>query len=383
MSAGDFAALTRTPQVPRVAVIIPAYRGDSRLVELVKRILADPYPSKELLVVVDEPAAGIAQQLAELQGCKLLISPVRMGKVRALNRALEESSGDVLVFLDDDVLVEDRNFLSKIANSMERYDLADIKKVISGSTFLAKLVYIEYVAVNFASKLMAKYVGRTFAINGAAFAIKRKVLEELGGFPATLTEDFDLGLGCFLRSCKFTYIEDTYVLNFPPDSWGEWFKQRKRWAVGVADWLKRNYRAVLVAVKTAPHVLIPSLLLLVPSLATFALTLVLYNFSVYKAFLLVLFLLASAVSQVIPIATALTVNVQILYLVTATPLLAALAVFTLWHAAASRNLKLRSCALYYPVYLFVYQTLWLVIILSGFFRVIVLRKTSVDDWVVQ
>jgi len=382
VSAESLAVVTHAAQVPRDSIIIPAYRGDSRLIELAKRVLADPYPAKELVIVLDEPLASVAQQLAELQGCKLLISPVRMGKVRALNRALKESKGDILILLDDDVLIEDEGFISKIANSMKRYDLADIKKVIVGDSLLAKLVYIEYVAVNFASKLMAKYAGRTLAINGAAFAIKREVLEKLGGFPATLTEDFDLGLKCFISGCSFTYIEETHVLNFPPDSWGEWLKQRKRWAVGVADWLRRNFHAILTAVVAAPHIIIPSLLLLVPSIATFALTLALYNFSVYKALLLALLLLASAVSQVIPVATALTVNVQLLYLVTTTPLLVALAVFALWHAAASRSLGLRSRVLYYPLYLFVYQTLWLVILLAGFFRVIVFRKTSVDDWVV-
>lgn len=382
MSAESLAVVAQVTQTPRVSIIIPAYRGDSRLVELAKRILADPYPAKELLIVVDEPSASVAQQLAELQGCRLFISPVRMGKVRALNRALKESKGDVLIFLDDDVLIADKDFIRKVVDSVKLYDLADIKKVIVGDSLLAKLVYIEYVAVNFASKLMAKYVGRTLAINGAAFAIKRKVLERIGGFPATLSEDFDLGLRCFLSGCSFTYIEDTYVLNFPPDSWREWFKQRKRWAVGVADWLRRNFREIIAAVIAAPHVLLPSLLLLVPSIATFALTLILYNFSVYKALLLALLLLASAVSQVIPVATALTVNVQLLYLVTTTPLLVTLAVFTLWHVAASRSLELRSKALYYPLYLFVYQTLWLIILLAGFFRVNVLRRTTVDDWVV-
>lgn len=368
--------------MPTVAVVIPAYRGDDKLVELVKGILSDPYSPKEVVVVVDEPIPAVAQQLAELQGCRLLISPLRQGKVRALNRALREVSGEIVIFLDDDVLVTDRNFIGKIINSMREYDIADIKKVIVGDSLLAKLVYIEYIAVNFASKLLSKHVGRTLAINGAAFAVKRKVLEELGGFPATLSEDFDLGLRCFIRGCKFKYIEETYVLNFPPNTWREWFKQRKRWAVGVADWLRRNYRVILSAVREAPHVIIPSTLLLIPSLATFVLTFLLYNFSAYKVLLLMLLVMASAISQIIPVATALTVNVQILYLVTTTPLLVTLAVFTIWHTAVAKSLKLRAYTLYYPLYLLVYQTLWLVIILAGFFRVAILRKTSVEDWVV-
>jgi len=382
VSAERAVALERAPEFLGISVIIPAYRGDGRLVELVRRVLDDPYPYKEVVVIVDEPVAEVAQRLAELRGCRLLLGPTRMGKVAALNTALKRTSGDVLVFLDDDTLIEDSEFLAKVARAMRDYDLADIKKVIVGESLLAKLVYVEYVAVNFASKLMARLLRRTIALNGAAFAIRRKALEELGGIPRSLTEDFDLGLQSFLRGHRFTFIEDTYVLNFAPGSWREWFKQRKRWAVGVADWLRRNYRAVFLTVVRAPHAILPGLLLLLPSLVTFTLTLAPYNYGTHKLLILLLLLLSSALSQLVPVVTALALNVQLIYLVTATPLMLALLAFTAWHIAASRSVGLRSLAPYYPLYLFVYQTLWLMILLAGFIRVFILGKTSVDDWVV-
>ncbi|MCC6058721.1 MAG: glycosyltransferase family 2 protein [Thermofilum sp.] len=368
-------------ELPAVSVIIPAYRGGRELVELVERLLGDSYPRKEVIVAVDEPLPDVAEALEKL-GCKLVVSNERRGKVHALNEAVKLSSGEVLVFLDDDVAVEDECFLGKIVEAMRGYDVADVKKVIAGRSLLARLVRIEYVAVNFASMLLARLSGYTVAFNGAAFAIRREALESLGGFPATLTEDFDLGLKCFLHRLRYTFVDSTYVLNYPPASWSEWYRQRKRWAIGVSDWLRRNYRVLLKAVAEMPHVLLPGLVLLLPSLITFAMTLILYNLDRFKAAALLLIGLSSLVSQLLPVATLLTLHIQLAYLLTAAPLLATLLVFTTWHIAASKKLSMRSEAYLYPLYLFFYQVLWLVVLLAGLVRVLVLRRTDVEDWVV-
>jgi len=368
-------------ELPTVSVIIPAYQGGGELVELVERLLGDSYPRKEVIVAMDEPLPEVLEALEKL-GCKLVVSNERRGKVHALNEAVRVSSGEVLVFLDDDVAVKDEGFLRKIVEAMRSCDVADVKKVITGRSLLARLVHIEYVAANFASMLMAKLSGYTVAFNGAAFAIKRRALESLGGFPATLTEDFDLGLKCFLHRLRYTFVDTTYVLNYPPASWGEWYRQRKRWAVGVSDWLRRNYRILLKAVVKMPHVLLPGLVLLLPSLVTFTMTLILYNLARFKAAALLLIGLSSLVSQLLPIATLVTLNIQLAYLLTAAPLLVTLLVFTAWHVAAARKLSMRSEAYLYPVYLFFYQVLWLVILLAGLARVLVLKRTDVEDWVV-
>jgi len=366
---------------PMVSVVIPTYRGGRELLQLVESVLRDSYPCKEVVVAIDDPLSEVLEALNKL-GCKLLVSNSRRGKVHAVNEALGMASGEILVFLDDDVVVEDRDFLRKIVEAMRSYDVADVKKVIRGRSLLAKLVYIEYVAVNFASMLMARLAGYAVAFNGAAFAIKRKALEDLGGFPATLTEDFDLGLKCFLHRLKYTFIDTTYVLNYPPASWREWYRQRKRWAVGVSDWLRRNHRILLKAVVEMPHVLLPGLVLLLPSLVTFTMTLILYNLSRFKVAALLLIGLSSLMSQLLPIATLVTLNIQLVYMLTAIPLFITMLVFTAWHIAAARRLSMRSEAYLYPVYLFLYQVLWLVILLAGLMRVLVLKRTDVEDWVV-
>jgi cellulose synthase/poly-beta-1,6-N-acetylglucosamine synthase-like glycosyltransferase len=368
-----------------VSVVIPSYRGGSRLLRLVESLLSCEGKPTDLVVVVDEPEESTVEELSQLCAmgrCKLVVRRSRSGKVSALNEAIALAGGDVVLFLDDDVVVEDPLFLKKVAKEMEDCDIADIKKVVIGRGLLAGLVYMEYVAYNFASKLMAKLAGRTIAINGAAFAAKREALQALGGFRRRLSEDFDLALRAFLLGLRFKYIDSTYVLNYAPSSWRKWMKQRKRWAVALASWLKENWRALLSAARRMPHVLIPGLIASLPSLVTTGLALALYNQAYAKAAYAILVPVASLLREALPFAALFTVTLHVAYAVTTLALALLVALLGLLHVAVSRYVRMRSRAYLLPIYLLFYQPLWLTVILAGLVRVLLLGNEKVDDWVV-
>lgn len=368
-----------------LSIVIPSYRGGSRLLRLVESLLSCEGRPLDLVVVVDEPEEGVVEELSRLcaEGrCRLIVRRSRSGKVSALNEALPLVGGDVVLFLDDDVAVEDPLFLKKVAKEMEGCDIADIKKVVVGRGLLAGLVHMEYVAYNFASKLMAKLAGRTIAVNGAAFAIRREALRALGGFRRRLSEDFDLALRAFLLGLRFKYIDSTYVLNYAPSSWGKWLKQRRRWAVALASWLKENWRALLSAARRMPHVLIPGLIVSLPSLTTTGLALALYNLAYAKAAYAILVPVASLLREALPLAALFTVTLHVTYAVTTLALALLVALLGLLHVAIARYVRMRSRAHLLPIYLLFYQPLWLTVILAGLVRVLLLGNEKVDDWVV-
>lgn len=362
-----------------VSVIIPSYRGSARLVELVKTLLRSGYPGLEVIVVVDEPREDVASELAKLNDVRVVFNTERKGKVHALNTALKMAHGELVVFLDDDVEVRDPAFIEKVASEMRGFDVGDIKKVIVGKGLLAKMVAIEYVAVNFASKLMARASQRTVVINGAAFAMTRRALEEVGFFRPVISEDFDLAVRSFLRGHKYTYIESTFVYNHAPLSWRKWYEQRKRWAIGAAEWVRDNLWVALKALASMPHAVLPGLLITLPSLVSSTIPFLLDNHTVAKVLYLVLLYFSSVVSQVIPFATALSLNLQLLYYLS---LVIVLAVFAAWHYIASKYVRMKSYLYLYPLYFFFYQPLWLTILAAGFIRVLVLKRADLENWVV-
>ena len=380
-SRGVLVAEKTVGEFSAVSVVIPSYRGNERLVRLIKALSNCNYPSLEIIVVVDEPLESVSEELMKIRNAKVkvILNTRRAGKVNALNTAVRHSRGDIIIFLDDDVEIVDADFIEKIVEGMKDSDIADIKKIVVEKGLLGKMVYIEYTATNFASKLMARLAKRTVAINGAAFAMKRKALEEIGYFKPIISEDFDLAIRSFLKGHKYTYIDSTYVLNYPPESWRKWYKQRKRWAIGVADWLQSYYKVGFKALIEMPHVITPGLVLSLPSIVSTILPFFLYNHTVAKGLYLFLLSLSSVTSQVIPFATLLSVNLQLVYIL---PLLVTMVFFMLWHFLASRYVGMRSYLYLYPLYFIVYQPLWFTILLAGFIRRIILGRKDLEDWIV-
>lgn len=90
----------------RVSVVAPTYNRRDRLEGWVEAVLADP-DVDELVVVVDGSADGSFELLESLAGRDARLVPVLVdngGQFPALQAGVERARGDVVVFLDDDVV---------------------------------------------------------------------------------------------------------------------------------------------------------------------------------------------------------------------------------------------------------------------------------------
>ncbi|RLE51171.1 MAG: hypothetical protein DRJ33_06380, partial [Candidatus Methanomethylicota archaeon] len=173
-----------------VSVVIPVFRESPQLRTTLDRLLRQNV-SKEILVVIDQPTQSSLSLAEEFKrDVKFILNGERIGKSHALNLAVKNSKGDVLLFLDADVEVpEDENFLRKVVEELKDADLLDIKKEVLRQSFLSKMTYYEYAGFNVGSWFVTKFVKKSPSINGSAFAIRREVLESLGGFKQVICED--------------------------------------------------------------------------------------------------------------------------------------------------------------------------------------------------
>ncbi|MCX8205576.1 MAG: glycosyltransferase, partial [Candidatus Nezhaarchaeota archaeon] len=109
---------------PKVSVIVPTYNEANNIVERLDNIYSQDYP-KELLevVVVDSGSTDGTPELVKKWvrehndlRVELLEEPIRVGKAHALNTALGEASGDIVViadaFWDENVLRNAVKYLS-------------------------------------------------------------------------------------------------------------------------------------------------------------------------------------------------------------------------------------------------------------------------------
>jgi len=219
----------------KISFIFPIYKESPYLLENISKILSDPYPSelKEIIIAVDCPTEEFLEKLKEIRhfkNVKLLISSERRGKVAATNLAASYASGDILIFFDGDVRIVNMD-LKKVLEDLEKSDVIEFYKYVKPNNFWNKLyalewiMYMEFILPSFSKK------GNIF-LNGAGFAVKRKVWQDLGGYARVIIEDVDFAIRAYKKGYITRLSKSTIIEIAPLESFRKWIDQRKRWISG-------------------------------------------------------------------------------------------------------------------------------------------------------
>ena len=247
----------------KISVFIPVFKESQLLKGIIQFLLKDSYKEKEIIVCIDEPSEKSIKLSKEFKQIKFLMSSERRGKVNSLNEAAKYATGDIFLFLDSDIIIDQENFLEKVVEEISNYDLLEIKKKIVLDSFLAKNVYYDFLSGNLLNWYMAQNKGNFLWLNGSAFAIHSDIFSKLVGFSKAVSEDFDIALKAYKNNLTFGYAGEVEVYLKVDPSWKAWYKQRQRWAIGVTQWMQHNW-AVLMSKSWYSNMLIPFLINLVP-----------------------------------------------------------------------------------------------------------------------
>ena len=120
---------TRVPRrFPRVSVVIPA-RDEERTIErTVRALLAQSYPELELIVVNDRSVDRTGEILAAFDGVIVVDGeeppPGWLGKPWALHQGSARATGELLLFVDADVIYEPEAVAALVAHLEERPEVA-------------------------------------------------------------------------------------------------------------------------------------------------------------------------------------------------------------------------------------------------------------------
>ena len=175
---------------PKISVIIPTYNEEfsikRTLIAVKKQKCNIPYE----IIVADGQSSDKTVSIAK-KFAKVCVSP-KKGKAFQLNYAISKSSGDLLVFLDADTLI-DPNFLQKIYRIFERDKKllacsARVKyyngKAISFRLGSQKFMITSYFFLNFSMHLwyFFKTLFRYPELIGCNIIVRRDIFFKVGGF---------------------------------------------------------------------------------------------------------------------------------------------------------------------------------------------------------
>lgn len=228
-----------TDTSPMISVIIPTRDRADHLARCLPTILANDYPTFDI-IVVDQSTTDGGQPTAAFVDPRLRYQRQNArGKSRALNQALTQAKGEVIAFTDDDCTVP-HDWLSR---GVGRLAAAPDAGIICGKLVAAPHNPQDEFVPTFLPSSYRRLYGRLAAAQprmgvGANMFVRRRVFERLVGF------DECLGPGSCFRSGDD--VDLTYralragftVLQDPDNSVVHW--GRRAYADGSAQRLLRN-----------------------------------------------------------------------------------------------------------------------------------------------
>ena len=249
----------------KVTIFLPVYKMPKFAQDIVNKFLKSNYKNKEIIVIVDgDTNPDIESAIKSVKNeVKLIYNNERLGKSASLNKAVKMCSEDseIFLFLDNDIqLPENNDFLDKVVDDLTRCDLAEIPKEGIVTNFMSKVMFYEFLNFSMATYIISKLTKRCPAMNGAAFAVKRELFENLEGFRGVINEDMDFAARAFKKNAKFSYNRQLKVKVDVQHSLKEWFVQRKRWALDNVLWLKHHFDIIVPGIFKYPHVILSGLI---------------------------------------------------------------------------------------------------------------------------
>ncbi len=233
---------------PRVSVLIPAYNEESVIVDTVYSALASDYPKLEILVIddgsLDRTAELVRSNFGREPRVRLLLQ-TNHGKPAALNHGLAEATGEIVVCIDADTIV-DPDAISRLVRNFvdERVGaVAGNVKVMNRNRWLTRWQALEYITSQNLEKRAFDLLNCIPVVPGAVGAWRTDLLRSHNGFSGdTVAEDTDLTLTIRRDGWKILYDEEAIGRTEVPDTIDALIRQRFRWTFGTlqAIWKHRD-----------------------------------------------------------------------------------------------------------------------------------------------
>lgn len=237
----------------RVSIIIPTLNAGNVIAELISRLVHQTVPPIEI-VILDSSSDDQTIDVATELGCKTTIIKRKMfdhGGTR--NLGVKLTSGEILVFMTQDAMPVDENFLEnlieplinpKIAASFGRQVARD--DAVPPEKFARLFNYPETPVIKAREDL--PHLGiKTFFFSDVCSAVRREEFEMVGGFPEKIimNEDTILAAKLILQGYKIAYVPEAKVWH--SHNYGV-FKQFKRYfdigaSLSMNSWVLEGYRA--------------------------------------------------------------------------------------------------------------------------------------------
>lgn len=231
-----------------VSIIIPAHNEEQNIYNTIMSVRSQDHTNFELFVVSNGSTDNTVQEARDAADDDHRIRVIELkqaSKVLALNQALKEAKGDLVLVLDADSYLQPNTIVEIVkAFNKDKAMKAANTNVLVGHykkmtyTHIAQIY--EYILSRQNKKAWAA-LGIEFVIGGAGSVFRRQDLVEVWGYDAdTVAEDMDLTFKFIRSGKKIGFIENALILTQPAPSFKALLAQRYRWELGFWQVFKKH-----------------------------------------------------------------------------------------------------------------------------------------------
>jgi len=210
---------------PTVSVVVPTYRRPDALRATVAALLAVEYPDERYEVIVVDDGSGdtTTEVVAELQqgaSTKLVyLHQQNSGAAAARNHGARSATGEILIFVDDDIVVEPSHIRDHLVTRQSQGDAlvnghwefsSDVYQALARTPFGRFRIEVErWVKEGIVKTPLTDGCEAPSAITACNLGIRRALFWDLGGFdesfPFAGYEDQDLSYRAVRAGCPLVY----------------------------------------------------------------------------------------------------------------------------------------------------------------------------------
>lgn len=194
-------------QSPLVSVVIPTYNRAKVVERALKTAFAQTYRNLEIIVVDDGSTDNTETALTPYQDRIRYYYQKNQGASAARNRAIQESRGKYIAFLDSD----DEWLPAKIEKQVA---LLESRPDLSFVACLATNERRTYTGYDDHDRQFLKFIVQPFTQNMTRYVVRRECFEKHGLFDTSIhgPEDWELWLRLLQQGCRFGFVPDVLMI---------------------------------------------------------------------------------------------------------------------------------------------------------------------------
>ncbi len=177
-----------------ISIVIPTYNSSRFMPDLLESIFKQAVDNMEV-IIVDDCSKDDTVEIAKKYPARVLQMEKNGGPARARNRGVKEAKGDIIFFLDSDVLVLDGT-VREVKDYFEKNPSANCVIGVCATEPLNRGFVPTYMAMFEYIHLVSAREGKVSVFAPRCGAIKKELFQRVGGYDESYkgadVEDFEL-----------------------------------------------------------------------------------------------------------------------------------------------------------------------------------------------